>query len=1517
MTEIEEILLEKQTIFNKYVNNALEIVSDYGQENTYRDNYSGRQIYELMQNADDSHTSEKEKINISFELNGNLLIIQNTGAPFNAEGIKSLMHTNSSPKHEDTIGCMGLGFRSVLNWANAIEIFTKNFHVSFSEEDAKEALEYFKKKSKMNVNRLNNIKRTAILPIINIEENNDMTYPSKDYATCIILHCKNSVLEDIKKELKELKFEELLFLKHIENVNIKIAADHFTRDIISGKYDDEEKCIISDRGEESVWNIWSKTNSLNGITKEGESIKKYYEIIIAYNEDDDVKNYNRENGFLYNYFKTNIKMPFPFLVHCTFNLTSDRNQLLPKDSFNEQLIDILIDFIIERGIKIADPNKKCNYNPLLFLTPYNKVDSLDNEYDFSKKLKEKIKTAKVFPTINNTYISTDDEPKYCKKEFSDYINPITFDKVLKHCDDKKIEEYMSSLGIGFYDAKEFAELLNIDADEYIGNGSNVLLIKLFCDNYGPVSSFAPSLLVDSDGQRIIDPNVKIFNTTKDKYRLPDWGSMKYLNETLENTLKTYWGGITSGDLVFRLKRFGCEEYKFSTVVTELIKQCENDKEEIKDFIFWLYEIWKEKETFPSDLKGIEFKVIGRDDNIISCNNCYLGSEYDNEIGEEIIKCLDEYTFIAPPDVFKLKNENMNNVIKFFDFIGIKRFPLIQKIELDSLEKDKYLHYLFRNRDKLESTDRLFFTEKQIKQKNDYNIEVYSINNIKSILQKISFENILYWCNNDSTFMEAFLNNEENSPKVCIDFKVPYTRKRITGNTLTSYLKYIFNNEQWLPTKNKTKVSAECCTIKESKLSPVVEVINVEYENIKKILKKLSKKEIEVLLEKIGVAENIEDLPKEKIYEILLQLPEIDDGCTLGRKIYAQLNLAFDTNAVNKLIDNNYYEKFKENGRVLAEKNGELKYYSVKDVYYVGKKIFNDNIVDDYPKLTLGKRAGDEKIEKMFCVNLIQKIGKVDVKNIKNHQLNQLYKKEYQRLLPYLYAKRIGVDKNSKKELNILNNANIELIEYVEIEHNNGSTIVSKPFNLYDFLYINSTAYIRIPSEIISIEELKREIDFRQCMADVIATMLDVDAERDAFITIIGCKDTSELEKYYNRDDSTNLSLAKEAFSDSIDYESDFWNNIYLMVEEMYDLEEIKQDYGHHLTGLNYENINLIDNIPKIIDLFKELGKDVQDFNKLSSNPIDLTDYYKNKIIEFKRNYRNRYLNYAINEVYDSSKKLSDFVNKRDTFNYWSPEINNTILWEVSKKFEEDFDIFIEDIDKLEEFSEDQMNKLNNDIKSQIGSTPKAKEQKKEINYAKIAEDIFNKSEVEVTDISISRIDRKTKSAELEIAEEQEDDETKDDANRKYNPETDQTKEYDGFIAELEVYKSLKKELGERNSLQWISGNAERARIINNGDDTKGYDLSYTDENGIHYVEVKGGKSANIEFELTKNEYDFANRNKNTFEVIYAKIEGKECVGILKLGNIMLFEDGEDFFNNSHFTVEQSKFTIRAKIKSNK
>lgn len=125
---INKLITQRKTTYS-IEDNA---VADFNRENELSKEYNGRQILELIQNADDANAS---KIEISINTSSKELSIYNDGEPFNFEGIKSIMIANISSKvTTNYIGNKGLGFRSLLFWAEKIRIISGGYIFIFLQK---------------------------------------------------------------------------------------------------------------------------------------------------------------------------------------------------------------------------------------------------------------------------------------------------------------------------------------------------------------------------------------------------------------------------------------------------------------------------------------------------------------------------------------------------------------------------------------------------------------------------------------------------------------------------------------------------------------------------------------------------------------------------------------------------------------------------------------------------------------------------------------------------------------------------------------------------------------------------------------------------------------------------------------------------------------------------------------------------------------------------------------------------------------------------------------------------------------------------------------------------------------------------------------------------------------------------------------------------------------------------------------------------------------------------------------
>lgn len=905
---------------------------------------------------------------------------------------------------------------------------------------------------------------------------------------------------------------------------------------------------------------------------------------------------------------------------------------------------------------------------------------------------------------------------------------------------------------------------------------------------------------------------------------------------------------------------------------------------------------------------MEFYVLDKNDEIVKASKCYIGEEYGNIIGQNILNNIKGAHFVTSMKELGIEAEN-EKIVNFLVDIKISKYPrIIKKVISDPEEIKEYSDYNAKKYDKITTNSNEIYDYCTFFKK-DGNIIVSDIEKFKDILLKCKFEDIICWILSDRNLYECLTNENEIDPNSEMKGKPPKKEKeRQVGNSqMRSYLRKTITEVPWINTTENIKTDIFSCTLKTQNLSLIINEIKVDYNYINSLLKRNCKKEVELLFTRLGMAEDISELNKEKIYEILLALPEIDKDCTIGKKIYTQLNLVFNSEKANELTtDNKKYEEFKERGKVLAECDRKFEYKKNNEVYYVDKKVYSDDILSLFPKIVVNRRSGESKIKTMFCVKSIKDIGNLEIKNHTPHKLNDEFQEDYKRMLPYIYVKRLGVDKTGK-ELKNLNLSNIILVQGAKTSCTINGTNKEGRLNDYETIYFERKAYVKVPYYIKTLVELKSEIKFASAIAEIITTMIDVDSDKESFINIVRCNSVSEIEEYFklNGDDNLTLvKLAKEKFNDQINYEDEFINSVAQASNKS--VKEVKEDINKY--KINYLNLNEIENLEKIINLFKELNIDIFDYNKYGYELIDLRKYYAKVFQDLKNEYKDRYFYYKLRKIIDKKGKFDDFDKVKDEYIFGKIEFDNSVKLNIEDIFKNNFDVSIQELKEESSNYQDLLNELkasdlkNDDDNEKVKEIEKNKMQKENNDFEILNHEIVN---IENADVIYGV---------LETVEKRERTNIHSHETRTYNIENNYAKERVGFIAESIVYNILVK-MGKMD-VEWKSGNAEKAKVIPKGDDALGYDIRYNDEIGNHFIEVKGSKSNNIEFNLTKNEFDFGMENKDKFEIWFVSVnEEIKLSKVYNLGQIFIFKDGENFFKNSRFSVESSEFKIRTKVKS--
>lgn len=132
---------------NVYRASPQRLREDVGQENQIAQDYRGRLIYELLQNADDAMAgADAGAASIRFVLTDQELWVGNSGRPLDEADVRGLCGISASSKvaagqkRRATIGHKGMGFKSVLEITDAPEVYSTTFSFRFGPDEALRAV---------------------------------------------------------------------------------------------------------------------------------------------------------------------------------------------------------------------------------------------------------------------------------------------------------------------------------------------------------------------------------------------------------------------------------------------------------------------------------------------------------------------------------------------------------------------------------------------------------------------------------------------------------------------------------------------------------------------------------------------------------------------------------------------------------------------------------------------------------------------------------------------------------------------------------------------------------------------------------------------------------------------------------------------------------------------------------------------------------------------------------------------------------------------------------------------------------------------------------------------------------------------------------------------------------------------------------------------------------------------------------------------------------------------------------
>lgn len=1288
---IEEELRKRK---EDYLSSPTYLLEHYHNEKGNVEAYNGRQLLEMLQNADDACENAKEK-RVLIKLRGSELTISNNGEPFTEDGFTSIIYSNASPKtmQQNKIGQKGLGFRSILSWADEVIITSGGTKLAFSQKIANQFLQnlinesdkvakFIKQKSKSKF-------PIATLRIPKLLNGIDAT--DNVFDTTITIKLKPDILDEVQSQILSIVNKEtLIFLNHIQIIEVdspgkNIVYRKIYQDLSRTLVTVESTNIKDNTTEVKTWSIKRK----NGIHK-----NKNYELAIAWNED-----LNDSENVLFTYFKTKVRFPFPALLHGTFELSPDRNELVnDTEGHNKFLVGELADLLIETSLEVASKNKEVNYLAVRLLDiDFTSMDNLLHQFGFKDILQAKMKASNIFPTVNESYISYSPSPAFYKYPIATILSGEAVSNLLKVSDDESVLRTLETFGICHYSLDYYLTLIagyKSDSSKL----SKLIFHLLTFDQYRATYSAPsfdpeshPPFLIDTENQPIPWETAIFIQPSEEKdFKLPKDLNVRFLNPDLVSLLLAEFNETDIDFLVQKLQQFKVKKYSFTEIAETLVNHY-NKKEkpkinEVKELHFFLLQLFKKesKDKMPTPLaQALQILGISSNGKVNNAREMYFGKEYGNELAGRLFS-FEKSKLLASQKELGLENEDPDLIKKYLQWVGIAALPRYSRIELSTETEgfNAYKEHLLRNYDYRKPND---FNEYY----QGYNhlvgelstipkIIVGYFDNLKGILQRAYPETIFEWIKKDDQLRKTLEENSETLPntEALLYLKGKQYTRRIKGTNLRSYTRWLFATTEWLPIEsgNKKSVPDKCClsrTITEE-FSPFVEKPKIQISRIADRLE-LPESTIENYLVLVGVHREISSFSISSLYDVLLSLPVADKDGKAARKIYREIISNFNENKID--INHPSYKSFITNGKMFCQKGIVFGYYPVNEAFYVPTKTYGNNVLKLFPLAMLDSKQGAQKIERLFGVKRLKDISFRVIGEPIINALNEGFQNEIDRFKGLVYVLRMSKDTNHEIA-NKLRKLKIFLAQELQTNftHNGEST----NFDLEPYEYIThtkrNTFYISVPSDLKALNELRESNKFCESIAEIFSTLVETEEYNDFIHDLYSKPEHSREPRLLSFVDRADIAASKKQLDIIDDARLSFWRAFSIASNKKYIRKDIKneKDLDEFLTrNFNmkpeaiqrissqefYSGSNDLSTQEFIYDLFIDFDVDEKRFSRHFSG-IDFSILFSNRFEDFKIQYSNNFafqhFSNLLPKNIQEKEKYFDLIDDYDSLMY-NPE----------------------------------------------------------------------------------------------------------------------------------------------------------------------------------------------------------------------------------------------------------------------
>ena len=965
----------------------------YVHERSVEKSYRGRQLLELLQNADDAGREHVGASRLLLRLTGDSLVVANTGSPFTPEGIASLVISDRSPKQLSSgsyIGQKGLGFRSLLSWSESPYVWSGSASIAFAPEHARRVAEEIALEVpalKEDLDRYAEQHGSLPVPVMRFPYEPDSDDPRRrlaaavreeGYDTVIVLPILGGargelVRAEITRQAEEIRASTLLFSNYLTEIRVEVGelVESWS---VDRQANEGSHTVALQRGDElSLWTLHRRDLVLPAELLGTDERMVHVGLAVAVPETIDVATGNT----LCVFFPTSVSLPTALLAHATLETDDSRKRLIegPATVF---ALKSLADFFAE----VAEVEANSSDDAWRGLELLAGAENCDPELDhlgFRAAVLDAIRSRRLFPRIDGL-LATASEcvlppfPTWRDLATSDWLGDL-----LAEPSSEEVDVLLSALVLTALPATDQVARLEARIAEQLDRGhrSNAgrLVGTLLEAGALPKSPLA-GILIDETGKLRAPTDPILLPSEGATPQPPHWASdIHFLHAEFSEGLRSV-AKVTGRELSRRLTALGytVDEYQLETVARRLIRTAElldavspsGAEERTRDVLQCAFAMAR-SQTSASPI-DVPFRVLTEGGRVRRASECYTGRAYQSgALLTALYEPLGQDEFCAAPHDLGL-DAPVTEVELFLSRIGVSN--RVRRYRLDSTWAIRQAGLVDHVRETLarltypqELAEHVFLTaDEAFRELEIYYHGVDVPDRWHDVLLHGSAEAIVAY-----TVAER-LKSLDPRPVLAITLRArhghQYNFRDCRSVPVTDPTLFLLREVAWVPCDDGSRHQPRRVALSrrvQRALGTAVKSHTIDQQNT--LLTGVGgATAVNMVLQAAGAVQSLDALRGDDLYALLLELPERDPDGLVAPSVYRSLVEGTQLDVVSPRR-----EEFLRRGLMWGTKGDDSGYFPVAELRYAPRTAVPDPIREHVPLVEIDPRRASGEIERVFGV----------------------------------------------------------------------------------------------------------------------------------------------------------------------------------------------------------------------------------------------------------------------------------------------------------------------------------------------------------------------------------------------------------------------------------------------------------------------------------------------------------------------------------------------------------------------